>query len=182
VLHPPSSLDPDGPAEPVPDIVPGFLLTVARLLPYKHVSETIDAFRLLPGRRLIVVGDGPGRAGLEASLPGNVRLLGDVSDVRLRWLYANCAGLVAASREDFGLTPVEAAAFGKPVAALSFGGYLDSVISGLNGAFFDRPEPGAISAAVEGLVERTWDGDAIANHARMFSEERFVARIRALAS
>ena len=130
VLHPPSSLDPDGPAEPVPDIEPGFLLTVARLLPYKHVAETVDAFRLLPGHRLVVVGEGPGRAGLEASLPGNVRLLGDVSDARLRWLYANCAGLVTASREDFGLTPVEAAAFGKPVAALRFGGHLDTVRAG----------------------------------------------------
>ncbi len=93
-----------------------------------------------PEQRLVVVGEGPGRAALEASLPGNVRLLGEVSDARLRWLYASCAGLVAASREDFGLTPVEAAAFGKPVAALRWGGYLDTVVPDVTGVFFERPD------------------------------------------
>ena len=182
VLHPPAGLDPEGPAEPVPGIEPGFLLSVARLLPYKHVAETIDAFRLLPEQRLVVVGEGPESAALKSSLPRNVRLLGEVSDARLRWLYAQCVGLVAASREDFGLTPVEAAVFGKPAAALRFGGYLDTVIADLNGVLFDRPEPRAITAAVERLVERAWDHGAIANHASRFSEERFIARIRALAS
>ena len=182
VLHPPLSLDPEGPTEPVPGIEPGFLLTVARLLPYKHVAETVDAFRLLPEQRLVVVGEGPGRAGLEVSLPGNVRLLGEASDARLRWLYASCAGLVTASREDFGLTPVEAAAFGKPVAALRFGGYVDTVVPGVSGVLFDQPAPRAISSAVEVLVEHTWDQDAIRSHVETFSQERFIARIRAVAS
>ena len=180
VLHPPSSLDPDGPAESVPDIEPGFLLTVARLLPYKHVSETVDALRLLPGHRLIVVGDGPGRAGLEASLPGNVRLLGDVSDERLRWLYANCAGLVTASREDFGLTPVEAAAFGKPVAALSFGGHLDTVVPGVTGVLFERPDSRDIAEGVQQLLSRVWDAEVIRAHGATFSETRFAHRFRSL--
>ena len=149
VLHPPASLDPDGPAEPVPGIEPGFLLTVARLLPYKHVAETVDAFRLLPEQRLVVVGDGPEAAALRSSLPGNVRLLGEVSDARLRWLYARCVGLVAASREDFGLTPVEAAAFGKPVAALRWGGYLDTVVPDVTGVLFERPTHSEIAEGVQ---------------------------------
>jgi glycosyltransferase involved in cell wall biosynthesis len=182
VVHPPSGLDPDEPAEPVSGIEPGFLLTVARLLPYKHVTETVDAFRLLPEQRLVVVGDGPGSAALKASLPGNVRQIGEVSDASLRWLYASCAGLVAASREDFGLTPVEAAAFGKPVAALRWGGYLDTVNPDINGVFFDRPEPRAISSAVERLLKGAWDEGAIVDHAGTFSEERFVTRVRELAS
>jgi glycosyltransferase involved in cell wall biosynthesis len=131
---------------------------------------------------LVVVGEGPEEAALRSSAPGNVRLLGEVSDARLRWLYAHCVGLVAASREDFGLTPVEAATFGKPVAALRWGGYLDTVIPDLNGVLFDRPDPPAIAGAVDRLVERLWDDRAIANHARSFSEDEFLARIRALAS
>jgi glycosyltransferase involved in cell wall biosynthesis len=181
-VHPPAGLDPDGPTEAVPGIEPGFLLTVARLLPYKHVAETVDAFRLVPEQRLVVVGEGPEDAALRSSAPDNVRLLGEVSDARLRWLYANCVGLIAASREDFGLTPVEAATFGKPVAALRWGGYLDTVIPDLNGVLFDRPDPPAIAGAVDRLVERLWDDRAIANHARSFSEDEFLARIRALAS
>jgi glycosyltransferase involved in cell wall biosynthesis len=178
VLHPPASLGADGPAEAVPGIEPGFLLTVARLLPYKHVSETVAAFRLLANQRLVVVGEGPGRAALQASLPDNVRLLGEATDARLRWLYANCAGLVAASREDFGLTPVEAAAFGKPVAALRFGGFFDTVVVGVNGLLFERPEPGAIAEAVEALLGHDWDEGAIRRHADAFSEERFIQRIQ----
>jgi glycosyltransferase involved in cell wall biosynthesis len=183
VLHPPSSLDPDGPAEPVPDIEPGFLLAVARLLPYKHVAETVDAFRLLPGHRLVVVGDGPGREGLKASpLPRNVHLLGEASDARLRWLYANCAGLVTASREDFGLTPVEAAAFGKPAVALRFGGHLDTVVPEVTGVFFERPDAGEIAEAVQVALEREWDPDAIQAHAATFSEERFADRLISMLS
>ena len=182
VLHPPSSLDPDSPVESVPDLEPGFLLTVARLLPYKHVAEIVDAFRLLPEQRLVVVGEGPGRAGLEASLPGNVHVLGEASDERVRWLYASCAGLVTASREDFGLTPVEAAAFGKPVAALRFGGHLDTVVPDVTGVFFERPNPGEIAGGVQQLLSRVWDSDAIRAHGATFSEPCFAKRLREIVS
>ena len=182
VVHPPSTLDPGETSELVPGIEPGFVLAVARLLPYKHVSETIEAFRLLSEQRLVVVGDGPGRASLERSLPHNVRLLGEVADERLRWLYSSCAGLVSASREDFGLAPVEAAAFGKPVAALRFGGHLDTVVPDLTGVLFDQPEPRQIADGVGRLLERDWDVEAIRRHAATFSESRFVDRIRSIVS
>lgn len=182
VLHPPASLDPDGPAEAVPGIDPGFLLTVARLLPYKHVAETVGAFRLLPEQRLVVVGEGPEAAALRSSLPENVRLLGEVSDARLRWLYARCVGLIAASREDFGLTPVEAASFGKPVAALRWGGYLDTVVPDVTGVLFDRPTHSEIAEGVQRILELEWREDAIRAHAATFSEERFAARLTQIVS
>jgi glycosyltransferase involved in cell wall biosynthesis len=182
VVHPPSMLDPAGDAEPVPELEPGFVLAVARLLPYKHVSDVVAAFRLLPGQRLVVAGDGPERAALETSLPGNVRLVGEVPDERLRWLYANCSGLVSASREDFGLGPVEAATFGKPVAALRFGGHLDTVVPGGTGVFFERPKPAEIAAAVERLLAEPWDRAALRSHAASFSEGEFLERLRAIVS
>lgn len=182
VLHPPRGLDPGGLAEPVSGIEPGFLLTVARLLPYKHVAETVAAFRRLPEQRLVVVGEGPGWGELKASLPANVQLLGEVSDACLRWLYSSCAGLVAASREDFGLTPVEAAAFGKPVAALRWGGYLDTVVPDSTGVLFERPDPGEIAEGVERLLAREWDANVIRVHSAGFSEAHFVDRIRSIVS
>jgi glycosyltransferase involved in cell wall biosynthesis len=183
VVHPPSSLDVVGPADDVPGVEPAFLLTVARLLPYKHVAEIIEAFRQLPDQRLVVVGDGPERTTLQSSLPANVRLLGEVSDSCLRWLYANCAALLSASREDFGLTPVEAARFGKPTVALRFGGHLDSVVPNLTGLFFERPTPSEIAEAVRRVGSRTWDLDAIkAYAAATFSERRFVERMREIVS
>jgi glycosyltransferase involved in cell wall biosynthesis len=182
VVHPPAGIDPDGPAEAVPGIEPGFLLTVARLLPYKHVAETVDAFRLVPEQRLVVVGEGPEDAALRSSAPDNVRLLGEVSDARLRWLYANCVGLIAASREDFGLTPVEAATFGKPVAALRWGGYLDTVVRDVTGVFFERPTDSEIAEGVQRVLALERHEDAIRAHAAMFSEDRFADRLGQLVS
>ena len=181
VLPPPAGIGPHGPQEPMPGIEPGFFLTVARLLPYKNVHRTIEAFSLLPGERLVVVGEGAARAAFEALAPLNVRLLGGLADPQLRWLYANCRGVIAASREDFGLTSVESAAFGKPIAALRWGGFLDTIEEGRSGVFFDHPEPEEIAIAVQLAAELEWDAERIRAHAAVFREARFVERIRRIA-
>jgi glycosyltransferase involved in cell wall biosynthesis len=181
VVFPPAGLEVAGPSEPVPGVDLGFFLTVSRLLPYKNVAQIVEAFRPMSDRRLVVVGDGPERARLGATAPANVRFVDQVNDAKLRWLYANSEGLVAASREDFGLTPVEAAGFGKPVAALRWGGFLDTVVPEVTGVFFDSPEPGAIATAIEHLATHPWDANTIRHHAAAFSEERFIERIRAIA-
>ena len=178
IVPPPLGLDSSGELREVSAGDPGFFLTVARLMPYKHVAETVEAFRMLPQERLVVVGDGPERRALEVAAPANVRFIGEVDDAELRWLYSHCAGLVCASREDFGLTPIEAAAFGKPTAALRFGGFLDTVTEEETGTFFDDPEPEAIASAVRRLAAGRWDDEAIRLRAGHYSEERFVHEIR----
>jgi glycosyltransferase involved in cell wall biosynthesis len=180
VVPPPHSIDPRGEATPIAAVDAGFFLCVSRLLPYKHVDAAIEAFRGLRGQRLIVVGSGPQERRLRATAPPNVLLLGSVSDTQLRWLYANTAGLVAASFEDYGLTPLEAAAFGKPTAALRWGGYLDTVRAGETGVFFDRPEPASIRRAVLELAQAAFPEVRLRAHADAFSEERFIQRLRAL--
>ena len=182
VLHPPVTLAVDGPAvrpASAPD-EPGFLLCVGRLIPYKNIPAIVDAFHSLPDLRLVVVGQGNLRRELERSKPGNVTLIPTVSDVELRWLYRNSSGLVAASFEDFGLTPVEAAHFGKPVAAMRWGGYVDTVVEGQTGVFFERPEPDHIASAVRELHRLQWDAGALERHAAAFGEEQFITRIQAI--
>ena len=98
-----------------------------------------------------MVGAGPLADEVAATAPANVTVLGHVSDASLRWLYRESAGLVAASYEDFGLTPVEAAMFGRPTAALRLGGFLDTTVDGSTGVFFDEPDPRLIAAAVDRL-------------------------------
>lgn len=181
IVHPPYSLDPSGPQRPVDGVEDGFVLCVSRLLPYKNVEAVVRAFAELPGRRLVVAGAGPDEARLRALAPANVELLGRVDDDELRRLYAQCGALVAASYEDFGLTPLEAAAFGKPSAVLAFGGFLDTVRPE-TGVFFDEPEPARIVAAIEELASRQWDEDAIVAHSECFSEQRFAARLHEIAA
>jgi glycosyltransferase involved in cell wall biosynthesis len=180
VVPPPPVVDPTGPRHPVDGIEPGFLLCVSRLQPYKNVGALVEAFGELPSERLVVVGAGPDEARLRAAAPPNVRFLGSVSDEELRWVYVSCAGLLAASYEDYGLTPLEAASFGKPSAVLRAGGFLDTVVDGSSGIFFDRPDPSSIKGAVRALARGSWRQEDLCAHAERFSEERFIARIRSV--
>jgi glycosyltransferase involved in cell wall biosynthesis len=139
VVPAPVGVDPSGVADPVPGIKPGFFLCVSRLLSYKNVGAVVAAFAHLSDLELVVVGTGPMQEELAAGATRNVRLLGRVTDGELRWLYRNAIGLLAASYEDFGLTPVEAAAYGTPTAALRWGGFLDTIAEGRTGVLFDHP-------------------------------------------
>lgn len=180
VVPPPFGVASSAPRRPPDGIEPGFYLCVSRLLSYKNVAAVARAFAGLPAERLVVVGEGPEASRLRASAPPNVVFTGAVAEPELRWLYAESRGLVAASYEDFGLTPLEAAAFGKPTAALRFGGYLDTVEDGRTGVFFDTPDAAAILRAVQTLAAESWDAESLRRHAEGFSEARFAARLREL--
>ena len=180
VVSPPPALTPDGPAEPQDGLEPGFVLCVSRLLPYKNVDAVVRAFATLPGERLVVAGVGPDAAALRAFAGPNVTFVGAVEDAELRWLYRASDALVAASHEDFGLTPLEAASFGKPAAVLRWGGFLDTVEEGESGIFFEMPTPEAVANAVREVRAGRWHEDAIRAHAARFSEERFLERMRAI--
>lgn len=178
ILPSPPGVNPSGPQEAIAGLRPGFYLVVARLLPYKNVAAVVAAFRQLPDLQLVVVGTGPEEAALRAAAGPNVRICGAVgNDQQIRWLYANCQAVVAAAYEDQGLIPLEVAGFGKPVAALRWGGFLDSVVENETGQFFDEPEPAAIAHAVRRVADTRWSPEVIAAHAERFSEERFIERL-----
>ncbi|QLD12267.1 glycosyltransferase [Microbacterium oleivorans] len=181
VLPAPHSIDIALPQEPV-DLAPignpgGFYLCISRLLPYKNVDAVIEAFNDL-GYPLVVVGAGPEEKRL-ASLAGpNVLMLKDLTDGQMRWLYQRSEAVVSASFEDFGLTPIEAAAYGKHSIVLRWGGFLDTIREGETGVYFDAPEPKAIAAAVEESRRIEWDSELIRKHTELFSEEHFARRLR----
>ena len=162
VVHPPIVVDPGGEQTAVPGVDPGFLLTIGRGRGYKNTAAVAEA-AALRSEPLVIVGGEHG--------------ISDVSDAQLRWLYANCRALVAAAYEDFGLTPIEAMAFGKPVVALRRGGYLDTVVDGTTGLFFDEPRPDAIAGALDRLSATMFDTERIQRHSGTFSLDRFVARM-----
>lgn len=177
VVYPPVDFTTEGETRAPEHVEPGFTLCVSRLLPYKNVESVCAAFERLPDQRLVIVGAGPLRARLAQSSPSNVTVLGSVDDATLRWLYRSCSGLVAASYEDFGLTPVEAAGFGKPTAALRWGGYLDTIVEGRTGVFFDRPSGEAIAEGLSRLAASAWEVDSLRAHAERFSRPVFIERM-----
>lgn len=182
VIFPPHQVDLAGSREGVPALLekdwPDYHLLVSRLLPYKNVERAVEAFRQLPDERLVIVGRGPSAERIRAEAGPNTVLLEGIPDAQLRWLYANATALIAPSHEDFGLTVVEAAAFGTPALALRGGGYLDTVEPGVSGYFFGHPQAGEIARTVRHHRERPLDRAAVAAHALAFGEEAFVARIR----
>jgi glycosyltransferase involved in cell wall biosynthesis len=154
-------------------------LTVSRLVPYKRIDLMAAAFRMLPDRELIVIGEGPERRRIEASAGPNVRLLGEVPDAeRDAWL-GRARAFVFAAEEDFGIAPVEAQAFGTPVIAYGAGGATET-IRGLDapsptGVFFVEQTPAAIAAAVrdfEAHAERI-SAQACRDNAKRFAVDRF---------
>jgi glycosyltransferase involved in cell wall biosynthesis len=89
-------------------------------------------------------------------------------------------GVVSASYEDFGLTPLEAAVFGKPAVVHAWGGFLDTVVEDLNGIFFCEPEPRAITQGIRTAMARNWNPKAIQTYAKAFDEEHFRGRLRSI--
>jgi glycosyltransferase involved in cell wall biosynthesis len=158
----------------------GYWLCVSRLLPYKNVDAVIAAFGELPNEELVVAGEGPQEARLRSTAGINVRMTGPVSDDELCWLYANCRGVVSASYEDFGLTPLEAAVFGKPAVVHAWGGFLDTVVGDLNGIFFYKPEPRLIAKGIQTATARDWNSGTIQSYAKAFDEEHFSRRLRSI--
>jgi glycosyltransferase involved in cell wall biosynthesis len=180
VLPPPPAMSKSGSMQPVAGLDRPFALCVARLLPYKNVAQVIEAFQGFDELDLVVVGKGPDQPRLTALAAGDKRihLLGQIADSQLRGLYTGCVGLVAASYEDFGLSPLEAAVFGKPTVALRAGGYLDTIDESVNGVFFDAPVPKEIRQAVVVALERRWSSKAIEAHSARFGKQRFIERLR----
>lgn len=134
-----------------------FWLSVNRLYPEKRIELQIEAFRSMPDERLVIVGgyaagDHAGRyaARLMKDLPENVEIRGEVSEEELIDLYARCRGhICTALDEDFGLTPVEAMAAGKPVVAVDEGGFRETVTAD-TGVLVDA-DPGRIASAVRAV-------------------------------
>jgi glycosyltransferase involved in cell wall biosynthesis len=152
-----------------------FYLTASRMVPYKRMPLLAEAFRSMPDRKLVIVGDGPELEKVKKLAAPNVEVLGYQSFAVLRDLMQRAQAFVFAAEEDFGITPVEAMACGTPVIAFGRGGVTESVIDGETGLFFDEQSPQAIVEAVDRFEQNqaAFEPAAIREHAEFFRPERF---------
>ena len=154
-----------------------YFLIVSGLVPYKRIDSAVRAFTR-SGRRLIIAGAGPEYRRLKAAAGANITLLGHVNDEDLRGLYARCRALVLPGEEDFGLTPVEALASGKPVIALGRGGALETVPA-FGGVLYESASDECLEAAVERFegMEPHFRPSALQAYARRFSPAEFASQM-----
>jgi glycosyltransferase involved in cell wall biosynthesis len=153
-------------------------LVVSRLTAYKQIDLAIEAFNRL-GKLLWIVGDGPDRRRLRAMAGSNVRFLGALPREGVRDAMRGCRDLIFPGKEDFGITPVEVQATGRPVIAYGRGGALESVVDGVTGVFFTEQTAAALCEAVDRADHLTFDPDAIRRHAAQFDREVFCRKMTA---
>ena len=176
VLHPPVSVDTTGHRAPVPGLPRDFFLTVGRPRSYKNTDLVCEVFAER-GVPLVVVGGLPERPG-GAPWPDHVRGLTDVDEAGLRWLYARCRAVVTMAEEDFGLTPVEGCAFGRPTLAVAAGGFLDTVVPGVTGELVDDFSASALDRALAAFDPTRYDRAVLRAHADRFAAPRFQQALR----
>ncbi|MEM0465336.1 MAG: glycosyltransferase [Candidatus Pacearchaeota archaeon] len=134
-----------------------YWLSVNRLYPHKRIELQIQAFKKLPKEKLIIVGWIAKGEGCEKylkkilkNLPKNIEIKGKIDETNLLELYSKCKGLITTSKdEDFGMTPIEAMASGKPVIAPNEGGYKETIINGKTGILIDNINEDKIIEAIK---------------------------------
>ncbi|HEX3280539.1 MAG TPA: glycosyltransferase [Pyrinomonadaceae bacterium] len=153
-----------------------YYLVLSRLVPYKRIDLAVKACTKL-NRKLLVIGDGPDRARLEKIAGPSIKFLGRQSDEAVARHAARCRALLFPGEEDFGMTPLEVNAAGRPVIAFRAGGALETVIEGRTGVFFDQPEAHSLAQAIEDFESRSWNAAELRAHAAKFDRTVFAARL-----
>lgn len=156
----------------------GFFLAVGRLTPYKKFDLIVETFNEL-GLPLKIVGTGIMGNHLRNGAAENIEFLGHVSDDILKTLYSECEALIFPQIEDFGITPLEAMASGRPVIALKKGGALDTIIENKTGVFFKKQTVRELSQAIEKYMtnKRKFNARYIREHAKQFDESQFERKL-----
>lgn len=156
-----------------------FYLTASRIVPYKKMDIIIKAFSKMPDKKLIVIGEGTELEKIKKGATNNITFLGYQPFDVLKEHMQRAKAFVFASKEDFGITPVEAQACGTPVIAFGEGGALETV-NGIDseeptGLFFYEQTPQAIINAVEEFEnsKNKISPEYCRSNAEKFSAERF---------
>ncbi len=199
VIHPPVK----GSYFNISDVDEDYFLMVSRLVPYKRVDLAVEVFNEL-GLPLVVIGGGSQLEYLKSIAKPNVKIMGRQPDEVIKEHYAKCRAFIFPGEEDFGITPLEAQASGRPVIAYGKGGALETVVEGKTGLFFKEQtkgslkDAGALETVVEGKTglffekqtkdslkdvilrfnDMTWNKQEIREHALTFDEEIFKEKIR----
>lgn len=166
-----------------------YYLIVSALVPYKRIDLAVRAFNQL-NEKLVIIGQGSEKKSLQKIAGKNIKFLGWLRDAELRQHYAKCRALIFPGEEDFGLVPVEAQAFGRPVIAYGKGGVLETVKGkwlrrnefsaeeNFTGLFFENQTVDDLVRAVKAFDKLNFNSHKIRAQVRMFDRETFKEKIR----
>lgn len=159
-----------------------FFLIVSRLEFYKKVDLAIEAFNEL-GYPLIIVGNGSKKSELMSMAKNNIQFKSGLSTIELQGLYANCKAFIFPQHEDYGITPLEANASGRPVIAYGAGGVLETMLpyeankTKFTSVFFQEQTKEALIDAIKLLETLEIDSSFIRSHSMKFDESVFIQQL-----
>ncbi|PKL57832.1 MAG: glycosyltransferase family 4 protein, partial [Methanomicrobiales archaeon HGW-Methanomicrobiales-5] len=162
-----------------------FWLSVNRLYPEKQIEFQLESFRTMPEQKLVIAGgfaQGDHSTSytkkIQVAVPHNVTFLGEITNAELHDLFAQCRGLICTAKdEDFGLTPLEAMAAGKPVVAVDSGGFRETITS--RTGMLVNPDVPSIVTAIRHISENPSQyQDACIARAREFDISVFAEQLR----
>lgn len=175
VVHPPV----DTHRFAVSDEPKEYFLTGGRLVAYKRFDMVVEACNRT-GIKLKIFGTGPVMKDLRKMAKGNVEFLGRVPDSELPGLYAGAKAFINPQEEDFGITPIESMASGRPVIAYKKGGATETVLDGVTGELFEEQSWEELADHLIRFDDAKYDPLAIRTHAEQFSRDRFKNEMKAL--
>lgn len=170
VIYPPVATERFQPV--APEDVEDYFLVVSRLIPYKRIDLAIEASNRL-GVKLKVAGRGRDMARLQAMAGDTVEFLGYVADDALPSLMARARAFIFPGLEDFGITPIQSQASGRPVIAYGGGGALDTVIPGQSGEHFYEQSVESLMAVMADFDASRYDIAWMRRHAQRFDTRIF---------
>ena len=166
-----------GPAE-------DYFLSVQRISPDKRIETQLEAFRMVPEQKLLVVGSlHQGNMSyyrmLTGIAPPNTTFRLSITDQELAGLYTHSKAVVQTNPDEaFGNVPVEAMASGKPCIAVNSGGFKETIVPDQTGILVDSPYPENLARAIRDFNSLDFDPEVCLERAKLFSEEMFVERMK----
>ena len=173
IIHPPVDTHLFSSAEAVGD----YFVTGGRLVPYKRMDLVVQVFNRLRWP-LKIFGVGPALSALRSMAKSNIEFLGRITDESKADLLSRAKAFIHPQVEDFGITPVESMAAGRPVIAFPVGGITETVISGQTGVFFTEQTWESLLDTVLHFDANQWSSEKIRTHAQKFSTDEFKKKIR----
>ena len=152
-------------------------LVVSRLLGYKRIDLAIQACNAI-GAQLRIVGIGPELNALKKIAGPTIQFLGKLDDAAVVGELSRCKALIMPGEEDFGITPLEAMASGRPVVAYGAGGALETILDGQTGLFFNQPRYECLASTLRELSSVDFKPQELRDHAGKFDTAEFTKQIQ----
>ena len=172
VIPPPIDTDKFSPSSQLDD----YYLVLSPLMQHKRIELAIEACNRLH-KPLVIIGDGPDRQRLQKLAGPLTQFLGRQPEAVGARYASRCRALLLPGVENFGRSPLEVNAAGRPVIAFNAGGAIETVSEGVTGLFFNDQTSASLAGAIDEFETCFWNPQVIREHAEKYDRTVFSFRM-----